>query len=475
MLLIIVENYKMKKFVFGPQWTTYGNQSDMQMPFDVAVVIPSIGRQEIIRALSSIFIQNVNRIQVLIGIDKPVENLLFLHQFLKTCPNNITVNLFYPGYSTSARHGGVTPAQDGGALRSVLTQLANSKYVAYLDDDNWWGESHLSDLLLAIENRAWAFSLRYLMHPESEKIICLDEWESAGVGRGIYAQVFGGFVDPNCLMIDKELCWDAVACWSFPLSKGTNTADRNIFNFLKNHSEPGETKTASCFYVVNPKDGLQAYILSVIDESYHGLLNVELPQEKKDLISKRLHSSVFFNLGASCYRQADWAGAIERYDAAISINPDYAEAHNNRGIALYQLHRYELAISSYDKAISIKPEYSEAHNNRGIALFQLKQYESAIASYDAAISINAEFVGAYNNRGIAHNELKHYDLAIASYDAAIKISPEYAEAYNNRGIAHIELKHYDLAIADYDRAIQLSPNFDLAHNNRKRALELAIG
>jgi glycosyltransferase involved in cell wall biosynthesis len=159
----------MENIGLPPQWKVYGNIDEPQKPYDVSVVMPSIGRKEIIKAISSIFQQNVNRIQVLIGIDKPQESLLFLDEFLQNCPNHITVNIFYPGYSTSVRHGGITLAKDGGALRSTLTQLANSKYVAYLDDDNWWDSTHLSDLLSAIKNKARAFSLRYFVHPHSKK------------------------------------------------------------------------------------------------------------------------------------------------------------------------------------------------------------------------------------------------------------------------------------------------------------------
>ena len=47
------------------------------------------------------------------------------------------------------------------------------------------------------------------------------------------------------------------------------SADRNIFNFLKNHSEPGSTGKASAFYVLDPNDGLHNHRLSLIGENYH--------------------------------------------------------------------------------------------------------------------------------------------------------------------------------------------------------------
>ena len=65
------------------------------------------------------------------------------------------------------RHGGLHPAYDGGVLRCVLTYLANSRYVAYLDDDNWWADNHLSSMLAAIKDHHWAYALRWFVHPDT--------------------------------------------------------------------------------------------------------------------------------------------------------------------------------------------------------------------------------------------------------------------------------------------------------------------
>jgi len=137
-----------------------------------------------------------------------------------------------------------------------LTHLANSNFVAYLDDDNWWAKTHLEDLLVAIKNKAWAFSLRYFVYPPPEMRMVLDQWESVGPGKGVFLQNFGGFADPNTLMINKELCWECISLWNFPLGNDPDgmSADRNVFNYLKDHSEPGQTNKGTVFYKISPKD-----------------------------------------------------------------------------------------------------------------------------------------------------------------------------------------------------------------------------
>ena len=50
---------------------------------------------------------------------------------------------------------------------------------------------------------------------------------------------------------------------------------------------------------------------------------------------------------------------------ALEIKPDYAEAHDNLGMALAGRGQVDEAIAHYQKALEIKPDYVEAHNNLG--------------------------------------------------------------------------------------------------------------
>ena len=48
---------------------------------------------------------------------------------------------------------------------------------------------------------------------------------------------------------------------------------------------------------------------------------------------------------------------------ALSINPHFAEALNNRGAALQELNRLDEEIDDYQKALSINPQYADAKKN----------------------------------------------------------------------------------------------------------------
>ena len=49
------------------------------------------------------------------------------------------------------------------------------------------------------------------------------------------------------------------------------------------------------------------------------------------------------------------ADAITSYDRAIAIDPDHADAYEDRGVALKELNRIDEAINSYNRAIALTP------------------------------------------------------------------------------------------------------------------------
>jgi hypothetical protein len=255
----------------GPLLPTWGApDADLQVQFAVAVVIPTTLRPTLARALTSVFAQEFGgRVQILIGIDKPQGSMQMLEAICRTAPSHCVVQALYPGYSTSVRHGGLCDARDGGALRSILSYLANAPLIAYLDDDNWWGPRHLASLARVIQPVDWAFSWRWYVHPDTARPICVDQWESVGPEAGVYAHC-GGFVDPNCLMIKRTRCAPVIPCWTVPLLGDEHgmSADRVVFEYLRRNRNGAGTGEATVFYMLNPDDGLHPLRLEQMGEEY---------------------------------------------------------------------------------------------------------------------------------------------------------------------------------------------------------------
>ena len=153
--------------------------------------------------------------------------------------------------------------------------------------------------------------------------------------------------------------------------------------------------------------------------------------------------------------EPDFDAAINAYDAVLRLNPNHAEAYNNRGLARDALGQHEAAIADYDAALRLNPN-AEAYNNRGVERNALGQHEAAIADYDAALRLNPNHAKAYNNRGGARYALGQYEAAIADCDSALRLKPDYAKAYYTRGLAKLQLNRIDEARQDFEAAFNLA-------------------
>jgi predicted O-linked N-acetylglucosamine transferase (SPINDLY family) len=103
-----------------------------------------------------------------------------------------------------------------------------------------------------------------------------------------------------------------------------------------------------------------------------------------------------WNVVADAWHQAltgpmQHQAALENYDKALALNPNLAEAHNNRGGALHSLLDFHAALASYDRAIELKPDYVDAHSNRANALLALKDFFAALESFDRVLALDPGF------------------------------------------------------------------------------------
>jgi hypothetical protein len=196
---------------------------------------------------------------VLVGVDRWEGERSTLDALVAERPANVAVTVLDLGYSTAQRNGGVYASQYGGALKTILSYAANSRYITYLDDDNWYAPDHLSTMLAAIAGKDWAFSLRHFVDEATGDVLCPDTWASLGPGRGVYAQAQGGFVDTNCFLIDKIACNDVFPEWAMPRFKGGTGGDRQVLARLL--QRPYGTNDAHTLYYRQKLAGHHPYLL----------------------------------------------------------------------------------------------------------------------------------------------------------------------------------------------------------------------
>jgi tetratricopeptide (TPR) repeat protein len=181
-------------------------------------------------------------------------------------------------------------------------------------------------------------------------------------------------------------------------------------------------------------------------------------------------ASFFLKRGISLSSLGRQEEALASFEQALRLDPNHANAHNNRGNVLLQLGRQEEALASFEQALRLDPNHAGTHNNRGIVLRDLGRLKEALEAYEQALRLNPHHADAHHNRGIVLRDLGRLKEALASYEQALRLNPNNADVHNNRGSVLGELGRREEALEAYEQALRLNPNNAGAHYNQGLAL-----
>jgi tetratricopeptide (TPR) repeat protein len=78
--------------------------------------------------------------------------------------------------------------------------------------------------------------------------------------------------------------------------------------------------------------------------------------------------------------------AIDQFRAVIKLRPEYADAHQNLGVALTQLNLDTEAVEEFRKTLALDPNYFSARANLVQAYARLKQSDEAVAAAKQAVT-----------------------------------------------------------------------------------------
>jgi tetratricopeptide (TPR) repeat protein len=165
--------------------------------------------------------------------------------------------------------------------------------------------------------------------------------------------------------------------------------------------------------------------------------------------------------------------------------PGIAVIYNNQGANDQQGRRDTTsAIRNYERAISLDPDYAEAHYNLGTAYEEVLHYDKALDAYRLAIGKIRPDVGgdtwldlAYNNLARLHMLTKEdFAGALALLNVVLENGSGGSEItqytlLKNRGWAYFGLGYFALAQVDLRAASALQPQGSAAHCLLAQVLE----
>ncbi|MBN2007013.1 MAG: tetratricopeptide repeat protein [Anaerolineae bacterium] len=147
--------------------------------------------------------------------------------------------------------------------------------------------------------------------------------------------------------------------------------------------------------------------------------------------------------------------------------PTFAAGYNARAVAQMQSGQLALAVPNLQRAVSLNPDFAQAHYNLGSLYEELLEYDAALSAYRTAIRANAQLDVAYNNLGrllIVHS--RDYALAALTLRQGLTHAEDAAVRYalhKNLGWAYMANAQYDLALEPLNYALNLYPDRGAPH------------
>lgn len=171
--------------------------------------------------------------------------------------------------------------------------------------------------------------------------------------------------------------------------------------------------------------------------------------------------------------EEDLKKSVEFFEAALRLDPDYAQAYTGladsyAALALLEFmapnEAYPKAKAAVDKALTLDANLADAHTSLGLIRFQYDwDWAGAEKEFKTALEINPNYAPAHHFFADYLKAMGRFDEALVEIEKARELDP--LSLAINIGVGHVlYLSHqYDKAIEEYRRAVELDPSFMATH------------
>lgn len=168
------------------------------------------------------------------------------------------------------------------------------------------------------------------------------------------------------------------------------------------------------------------------------LNKTEVSQPAKDPNStispeKLVLAKQFYREAKQLVQEQQTAAAINSFQTAIEVYPNYAAAYHDLGLVYWQSAKYDLAKECFERVIDLDPTSASAQLNLGNVWQQKQQLERAILAYQQAVNIRPDYASAWHNLGLVYKNRKQLEAAEIAFGRAIKEDKQYFSAYLELG------------------------------------------
>ncbi|MBI2040310.1 tetratricopeptide repeat protein [Candidatus Microgenomates bacterium] len=161
-------------------------------------------------------------------------------------------------------------------------------------------------------------------------------------------------------------------------------------------------------------------------------------------------------------RNIDWKNEDNLWIATGKTSPSSPNTHNNLGDVYGRWGDKQKALQEFQTAIMLKPNYADAYHNLANTYVELNDQERALENYKKATEFNPNLWQSYQNIAAIYFTQKKYDLALENIQKALSVNQKNLNLWNNLGIVYLTMGDKNKAKEVFSQVLSKDPQNQLA-------------
>lgn len=154
--------------------------------------------------------------------------------------------------------------------------------------------------------------------------------------------------------------------------------------------------------------------------------------------------------------------AVAAFTRALERDPQMSTGYMNRGYVWNDLRMATNAEQDFRKALSLRPDYGEAHLGLAYSMLQLRRPQAALKEADLAEKSLGKSGAIHLAKAEAYRQRSMLDRAEDEYQQALKIQSGDANIYMALADTQYRLREYPASVDSLNKALALAPDNHLA-------------
>ncbi|HEX3085135.1 MAG TPA: tetratricopeptide repeat protein [Pyrinomonadaceae bacterium] len=174
-----------------------------------------------------------------------------------------------------------------------------------------------------------------------------------------------------------------------------------------------------------------------------------------------------FEKGQDAHAKMDFKRAIELYDAAIKLSPEFPEAEFQRAMALLSTNHPVEAVAGFNRALSLRPDWAAAYGGFGRALANSgKNDREAERILRRAVELDPKNLRSVDALAELRKKAGDFTDAIKLIRVATSIGGADSQVWRHQAAIEVAAGDVKAAMSSIDQALRIDPGDAGARRDR---------